>query len=109
MNDIATIGRCIACNRPSRLHNGICEACVTRRGPRWAELARWCRRDVEFALALYESLASDRGRSLFLEIYGESLVRGASSTGRVPLYARTWTCSSEGAIPPPPMRGDELR
>jgi hypothetical protein len=62
---------------------------------------------VEFALALYESLKSDRGRSLFLEIYGTSLVRGASSTGRVPPHARACSSHYEDAIPPPPMRGGD--
>jgi hypothetical protein len=83
MNDVPTIGRCIGCDRPARLERGVCLACLTRRGRRWAEMSSRCRRDPEFALAVYSRIATDRGRALFLGAYGASLVRARSTTGRV--------------------------
>lgn len=65
---ISEIGRCIGCDRPSRLDDGVCEPCLhhPKRGRRWAELAHRCRTDPEFARAAYERIKDDRGRRMFL-------------------------------------------
>ena len=66
-----------------------------------------CRSDPEFALSVYARIATDRGRAMFLEIYGASLVRGASTTGRVPRAERTGEREEEELeIRPPPPEGE---
>jgi len=70
--NIPTIGRCIGCDRPSRLHDDVCEACLTRRGRKWARMSHRCRTDPEFAFAVYASIKTERGRALFLSVYGVS-------------------------------------
>jgi hypothetical protein len=74
-NRIPVIGRCIGCDRPSRLHDGVCGACLTRRGRGWAVMSYKCRTDPEFALAVHSRIKTERGRELFLRAYGASLLR----------------------------------
>jgi hypothetical protein len=73
---IPEIGRCIGCDRPSRLHDGVCEACLTQRGRSWAVTSHRCRTEPKFALAIYGRLKTDRGRELFLRAYRASVLRG---------------------------------
>jgi len=74
------IGRCIGCDRPSRLSNGICHACLTQRGRRWAEMSHMCRTNPEFALDVYSQIKTDRGRELFLRAYGAGALRANGSS-----------------------------
>jgi hypothetical protein len=76
-NRIPEIGRCIGCDRPGRLDDGVCEACLTRRGRRWAEMSRRCRTEPEYALAVYAQIKTDRGRKLLLRAYGASVLWGS--------------------------------
>ena len=104
MSSIAQIGRCIGCNRSDRLHDGVCDACLTRRGRKWAEMSNRCRTDPELALSVYEQLATDRGRALFLAMYGRAVLQGRGNTV---LDARRtkpsgWEWEAELSIPPPP-------
>ena len=72
------IGRCIGCDRPAHLDDGVCEACLAGRGRRWAEMSHRCRTDPKFALAVYAQIKTDRGRELFLRAYGPGvLIRAA--------------------------------
>jgi hypothetical protein len=73
MNNVVQIGRCMGCDRRARLDDGVCEACLTRYGRRWAEMSHRCRTDPEFALAVYLHIKSERGRRLFLWAYGATL------------------------------------
>lgn len=102
MPAIPVIGRCIGCDRASRLDDGVCEACLTRRGRRWAEMSSRCRRDVGFALAVYASIATDRGRMLFLELYGPGLLRVGMSSPCPNAPAPTGKPSEEEELRPPP-------
>jgi len=80
--DIPTIGRCIGCDRPSRLKNGVCEPCLTRRGRKWAVMSYRCRTEPEFALAVYVSIKTERGRELFLWMYGDGALLRRKSASR---------------------------
>jgi hypothetical protein len=98
------IGRCIGCDRPFRLYDGVCEACLTRRGRRWAEMSSRCRTDPEFALAVYSRITTDRGRELFLTVYGVGALRGKGSTiaaARAKQSGETWAWGAELTMPPP--------
>ena len=72
---IPEIGRCIGCDRSARLYAGVCEACLSRRGRKWAEMSHRCRTEPEFALAVYTQIKTDRGRELFLWMYGRESLR----------------------------------
>ncbi len=102
---IATIGRCIGCDRPARLDDRVCRACLTRRGRGWAEASGRCRSDPEFARAVYMQIATESGRRLFLAIYGASLVRASGTTAG--LYRDDegrWRWEPERTLPPAPAR-----
>ena len=100
---IPQIGRCIGCDRPDRLYDDVCDACLTRRGRKWAEMSNRCRTDPEFALSVYDSLKTGRGRALFLAMYGRSALRGTgNSIGAVRKRERgAW--GSEFTVPPPKL------
>jgi hypothetical protein len=101
---VPQIGRCIGCDRSGRLEDGVCHACLTRRGRKWAEMSNRCRTDPEFALSVYESLKTDRGRELFLAMYGRAALRGTgNSIGQVrkALRAGPWEWEPELTWPPP--------
>jgi hypothetical protein len=103
---IPEIGRCIGCDHPSRLHHGVCGACLTRRGRRWAEISHRCRTDPEFALAIFGQLTTDRGRGLFLAVYGAAALRGRGSTIAQVLDDASggpWAWEAELTAPPPPQ------
>ena len=106
-NRVVHIGRCIGCDRSSRLDDGVCTACLTRRGRKWAEMSNRCRTDPEFALAVYEQLTTDRGRELFLAMYGRAALQGRGSTvqlARKGLKVGGWVWEPELSVPPPRWR-----
>ena len=102
---IAHIGMCIGCDRPGRLHDEVCEGCLTRRGRKWAEMSNRCRKDPEFALSVYDRIATDRGRELFLATYGNASLRGHGSTigpeRAKAARSRVWEWQAELTMPPP--------
>jgi hypothetical protein len=101
---ISQIGRCIGCDRPSRLDDGVCGACLTQRGRRWAEMSYRCRTEPEFALAVYTRIKTDRGREMFLTVYGDAALRGRGSTiaeVRERVSGGTWAWEAELTVPPP--------
>lgn len=100
---IAQIGRCLGCDRVERLDDGVCEACLTRRGRKWAEMSNRCRTDPEFAASIYERIETDRGREMFLAAYGKSLLAGrGNSISAVRRQERsTWEWEPELTYPPP--------
>ncbi len=103
MSPIATIGRCIGCDRPARLDDRVCRACLTRRGRRWAEASGRCRSDPEYARAVFGSIATTGGRKLFLAIYGTNWVRASGTT--VALYRNGeggWRWEPGAMVPPAP-------
>lgn len=103
MSNVVHIGRCIGCDRPGRLDNDVCDACLTRRGRKWAEMSNRCRTDPEFALAVYERIGSDRGRELFLRMYGEAALRGRGSSiakERSRSTRLSWVWEPELTLPP---------
>ena len=104
MSKVVHIGRCIGCDRPGRLDNGVCEACLTRRGRKWAEMSNRCRTDPEFALSVYDQIQTDRGRAMFLEMYGRTALAGRGNTIREPRRRKQpgWEWEAELSIPPPP-------
>ncbi len=71
--EIPQIGRCIGCFRPARLDDGVCRPCLTQRGRWWAEMSHRCRTDPEFARAVYERIGYERGRRIFVLMYGEQV------------------------------------
>jgi hypothetical protein len=71
---IPEIGRCIGCDRIARLDDGVCQPCLTKVGRRWAAMSHRCRTDPKFALAVYERIKNDRGRRLFLQIFGAGML-----------------------------------
>jgi len=101
---VPQIGRCVGCDRPSRLSDEVCEACLTRRGRRWAEMSHRCRTDPEFALSVFDRISNDRGRALFLATYGVGTLRANASTiagVRAKQSGRTWAWEAELTVPPP--------
>lgn len=74
---LTEIGRCIGCNRPGILDNGVCQDCLNspNRGRKWAELAHKCRVDPTYAQTIYDSIKTDRGRKLFVLMFGIESVR----------------------------------
>ena len=105
---IPEIGRCIGCDRSARLYDGVCEACLSRRGRKWAEMSHRCRTDPEFALGVYAMIKTDRGRALFLTVYGTSVLRGrGSNIGAVRDKAsgKAWAWEPELTVPPPRTGG----
>lgn len=104
MSNVVHIGRCIGCDCPSRLDDGVCEACLTRRGRKWAEMSNRCRTDPEFALAVYARIEGDRGRELFLTMYGAGVLRGHGNTidpVRKALKRGRWEWEPELTMRPP--------
>ena len=104
MSNVVQIGRCIGCDRRARLDDGVCEACLTRRGRRWAEMSHRCRTDPEFALAVYSQIKTDSGRALFLSVYGANALRAKGSTiaaVREKVSGGTWCWDAELTVPPP--------
>jgi hypothetical protein len=101
---IPQIGRCVGCDRSDRLWDGVCKACLTGRGRRWAELSKRCRTEPEFAALAFERITSDRGRELFLKMYGSALLRGRGNTiaaAREKGAKRKWEWEAELTVPPP--------
>lgn len=100
---IPQIGRCIGCDRPNRLDDGVCGACLARRGRKCAEMSNRCRTDPELAASVYDRIQTDRGRAMFLEMYGRVALDGRGATvGEVsprPSTAIVW--GAELTIPPP--------
>ena len=74
LNEPAEIGRCIGCWEPARLNDGACSACITQRGSRWIIMSARCRIDPDFALEVFRRIKDDRGRRLFLRMYGPALL-----------------------------------
>ncbi len=72
------IGRCIGCDERARLHDGACEDCLTRRGPRWIIMSARCRINSEFAFEVFSRIKDDRGRRLFLRMYGPAVLAVAA-------------------------------
>jgi len=68
------IGRCIGCWVPARLRNGACTECMTRRGRKWVTMSARCRIDPAFALEVFKRIKDDRGRRLFLSMYGPAVL-----------------------------------
>jgi hypothetical protein len=63
-----------------------------------------CRTDPEFALAVYSQLKTDRGRALFLSVYGANALRARGSTianVREKAARTTWSWEAELTVPPP--------
>jgi hypothetical protein len=101
---IAQIGRCIGCDRADRLNDSVCKACLTRRGRKWAEMSHRCRTEAEFALNVYERISSDRGREIFLRLYGEAVLRGRGNTigmFRSKAAQSKWSWDAELTVFPP--------
>ncbi len=72
--ELAQIGRCIGCWKPARLRDGACFECITQRGTRWIVMSGRCRIDPEFALQVFSRIKDDRGRGLFLRMYGPGVL-----------------------------------
>ncbi len=72
MCEVITIGRCIGCDRPARLDDGVCLDCLVQRGRRWAELVHRCRVDPNFRSAIYDRIKTPHGRELFRSLVGGS-------------------------------------
>ncbi len=108
-NRISQIGRCIGCDRLDRLDEGVCDACLTRRGRKWAEMSNRCRTDPEYAASVYERIQTDRGREMFLAAYGSSLLAGrGNSIGAVRQKdepAGEWEAELTSPPPAPPDKG----
>ncbi len=68
---IPRIGRCIGCDRAARLDDGVCGPCLCLRGRWWAEMSNRCRTDLAFARAVYWSIRDERGRRIFVLMYGD--------------------------------------
>jgi hypothetical protein len=63
-----------------------------------------CRTEPEFALAVYAKIKTDRGREMFLTMYGVAALRGKGSTiaeVRKMVSGGTWTWEAELTVPPP--------
>ncbi len=76
--NIVSIGRCIGCDERDRLDDGVCRECLARRGRRWAELSHRCRTEPEFAARVLSQIVNERGRALFLRMYGH-ILRGTGA------------------------------
>lgn len=69
---LTVIGKCIGCDRLSILNDGVCYDCLTSpsRGRKWAEIAHKCRIDPTYSQTIYNSIKSDRGKKLFILMFG---------------------------------------
>jgi hypothetical protein len=76
---ITEIGRCIGCDQgPRRLDRGVCHDCLShpKRGRRWAEHAKRCRTEPEFALRTWNEIGGLKpekalaGKLLFIRMFG---------------------------------------
>lgn len=68
------IGRCIGCWEPARLDDGACDDCLARRGRKWVVMSARCRTDPDFALEVFKRIKDNRGRRLFLSMYGPGVL-----------------------------------
>ena len=66
------IGRCIGCNKPTRLDNWVCKDCLNhpKRGRKWALMSYACRTEPKFASFIYSKLKTEGGRQIFIDAYG---------------------------------------
>ncbi len=71
--NIVQIGLCFGCDKRARLDDGVCLECLSVRGRRWAELSHRCRTEPEFAARVLSQIVNERGRALFLRMYGHVL------------------------------------
>jgi hypothetical protein len=65
-----------------------------------------CRTEPEFALAVYAQIKTDRGREMFLTVYGAPALRGKGSTiaqVRKKVSGGIWAWEAELTVPPPPQ------
>jgi hypothetical protein len=63
-----------------------------------------CRTDPEYALTVYSKIKTDRGRELFLRVYGVGALRARGSTiaaVRAKQRGGTWEWEAQMAVPPP--------
>ena len=80
---VIEIGRCIGCDQRARLDAGVCRGCLDhpKRGRRWAEMAHRVRAEPEFAAAVYFRIATERGRMLFLRMFGAGCLQPRGPEG----------------------------
>jgi hypothetical protein len=67
-------------------------------------MSQRCRTEPEFALAVYAQIETDRGREMFLTVYGATALRGRGSTiaeARKKKSGGTWAWEAELTVPPP--------
>jgi hypothetical protein len=67
-------------------------------------MSQRCKTDPEYALAVYAQITTDRGREMFLRVYGACVLRGQGSTiaeVRAKQSGGRWTWEAELTVPPP--------
>ena len=69
-SQVISIGRCKGCYRTARLDDDVCRDCLQRRGREWAEMSHRCRTEPAFARMVYDRIATDYSRRLFVRVYG---------------------------------------
>lgn len=76
MGEVIQIGRCMGCELPARLDEGVCQRCLRdpSRGRCWAETARRIRTEPAFACKVFLKLGSGSARSEFLRFFGEHVL-----------------------------------
>lgn len=69
---VTQIGSCKGCDKRSRLDDGVCAVCLEdpARGRAWAVRAHRCRTDPAFAASTYRLIGSDRGKAVFIKMFG---------------------------------------
>jgi hypothetical protein len=63
-----------------------------------------CRTEPEFALAVYAQIKTDRGREMFLRVYGVGVLQAKGSTiaaVRDKASGGNWAWEAELTLPPP--------
>jgi hypothetical protein len=70
--DPIQIGYCKGCDRFLKLNSGVCDDCLTgpHRGREWANMMHKCRCNSKYAKVIYNSIKTDRGRRLFVLMFG---------------------------------------
>ena len=69
---VTAIGSCKGCTRRAILDDGVCTECLTgpRRGRKWAMMSERVRNNPEFAQTVYNGIENDKGRGVFIRMYG---------------------------------------
>lgn len=74
MADVTHIRRCLGCDRFGVVEraSGVCVRCLfgRNRGLKWALWMDRCRRDPRWARAVYDQITTERGRRVFMAVFG---------------------------------------